>query len=65
MCIVAAELYATPLGGIGFFLAEQATVGFWPGAYAAIIVIAFLGLVTTGLAEYIHKIVTKRMGIDI
>ena len=65
MCIVAAELYATPLGGIGFFLAEQATVGFWPGAYAAIIVIAVLGLVTTGLAEYIHKIVTKRMGIDI
>lgn len=65
MCIVAAELYATPLGGIGFFLAEQATIGYWPGAFAAIIVIAFLGLMTTGVAEYIHKVVSKRMGMDV
>ena len=65
MCIVAAELYATPLGGIGFYLAEQASAGFWPGAYAAIVVIAILGLMTSGLAEYIHKIVSKRMGMDV
>ena len=64
MCIVAAELYATPLGGIGFYLSEQATVGYWPGAFAAIIIIAFLGLITTGVAEYVHKMVSKRMGID-
>lgn len=64
MCIVAAELYATPLGGIGFYLNEQATAGFWPGVYAALIVIAILGLLTTGLAEYIHKWLTKRMGME-
>lgn len=65
MCIVAAELYATPLGGIGFYLAEQATAGYWPGAYAAIVVIAILGLLTTGVADYIHRFVSKRMGIDV
>lgn len=64
MCIVAAELYAPQLSGIGFFLSEQATAGFWPGAFAAIVTIAVLGLVTTGLAEYIHKVVTNRMGMS-
>lgn len=63
MCIVAAELYAPQLGGIGFYLSEQAAAGFWPGAFAAIVVIAVLGLLTTGLAEYIHKIVSARMGM--
>lgn len=65
MCIVAAELYATPLGGIGFFLAEQAAAGNWPGAYAALVVIAVLGILTTGVADYIHRIVSKRMGMDV
>lgn len=65
MCIVAAELYATPLGGIGFYLAEQATAGYWPGAYAGIVVIAILGLLTTGVADYIHRFVSKRMGMEV
>ncbi len=64
MCIVAAELYASPLGGIGFYLSEQATAGFWPAAYAAIAIIAVLGILTTGVAEYVHKLVSKRMGMD-
>ena len=64
MCIVAAELYAPQLSGIGFYLSEQATAGFWPGAFAAIVVIAILGIVTTGLAEYIHKVITRRMGMS-
>lgn len=64
MCIVAAELYASPLGGIGFFLSEQATSGFWPGAYAALVVIAVLGILTTGLADYTHRVITKRMGME-
>lgn len=64
MCIVAAELYASPLGGIGFYLAEQASLGYWPGAFAAVVIIAVLGLLTTGLAEYVHKVVAKRMGMD-
>lgn len=65
MCIVAAELYAPQLSGIGFYLSEQATAGFWPSAYAAIVVIAILGLLTTGVAEYVHKFVAKRMGMDV
>ena len=64
MCIVAAELYAPQLSGIGFYLSEQATAGFWPGAYAAIVVIAILGILTTGLAEYVHRFVSKRMGVE-
>ncbi len=64
MCIVAAELYAPQLSGIGFYLSEQATAGFWPGAFAAIAVIAVLGLLTTGVAEYVHKTIMKRMGMS-
>ncbi len=64
MCIVAAELYATPLGGIGFYVANMITYGAFPQAYAGIIIIAVLGLLTTGLAEYISKRVSKRMGMD-
>lgn len=64
MCIVAAELYSTPLGGIGFFLNEQATIGYWPGVYAALIIIAILGLLTTGVADYLHKTIVKRMGLE-
>jgi NitT/TauT family transport system permease protein len=64
MCIVAAELYATPLGGIGFYVANMITYGAFPQAYAGIIVIAVLGLLTTGVAEYVSKRVSKRMGMD-
>ena len=64
MCIVAAELYATPLGGIGFYVANMITYGAFPEAFAGIIIIAVLGLLTTSLAEYISKIVSKRMGVD-
>lgn len=64
MCIVAAELYAPQLGGIGFYLSEQAVAGFWPGAFAAIVVIAILGIVTTGLAEFVHKRISTSMGMS-
>ncbi len=64
MCIVAAELYATPLGGIGFYVANMITYGAFPQAYAGIIIIAVLGLLTTGVAEYISRIVSRRMGMD-
>lgn len=64
MCIIAAELYAPSLGGIGNFLSEQAFMGYWPSVYAALILIAVMGLITTGLAEYVHKIITRRMGME-
>lgn len=64
MCIVAAELYATPLGGIGFYVSNMITNSSYPNAYAGIIVIAVLGLLTSGLAEFVHKWVSRRMGLD-
>lgn len=64
MCIVAAELYAPQLGGIGYYLSTMATNGLWPNAFAALVIIAILGLVTTGLAEYVHKVIIRRMGMS-
>lgn len=64
MCIVAAELYANPLGGIGFYVANMIANSAFPQAYAGLVIIAVLGLLTTGIAEYVHKTVSKRMGID-
>ncbi len=64
MCIVAAELYAPQLGGIGYYLSTMATNGLWPNAFAAIVVIAILGIMTTGLAEYVHKVISRRMGMS-
>jgi NitT/TauT family transport system permease protein len=64
MCIVAAELYATPLGGLGYYVANMITFAKFPEAFAGIIVIAILGLLTTGVAEYVSKRVSKRMGMD-
>ena len=63
MCIIAAELYAPSLGGIGNFLAEQATLGFWPSVYASLILIAIMGILTTGLADYLHRHISNRMGM--
>lgn len=65
MCIVAAELYASPLGGLGFYVSSMIEHSSYPEAFAGIIVIAALGLLTTGVAEYISKVVSRRMGMDV
>lgn len=64
MCIVAAEIYTTSLGGIGYFVYEMSTVFYWDYAFAGIIVIAVLGLLTTGVAEQVSKYVSKKMGVE-
>lgn len=64
MCIVAAEIFATSLGGIGFFVYEMAMNFYWDYAFAGIIVIAVLGLLTTGVAEQVSKYVFRRMGLE-
>lgn len=64
MCIVASELYASFGGGVGYFISIQAQMGYWPNVYAGIIVIAILGILTTTLADYIHKVVSNRMGME-
>ena len=64
MCIVAAELYNTTLGGIGYYVKFMIDNSSYDYAFAGIIIIAILGLLTTGLAEYVSKVVSKRMGVD-
>ncbi|MBO4552054.1 MAG: ABC transporter permease [Candidatus Methanomethylophilaceae archaeon] len=64
MCIVAAELYNTTLSGIGYFVKFMIDNSSYDYAFAGIIIIAVLGLLTTGVAEYISKVVSRRMGVD-
>jgi len=64
MCIVASELYASFGGGIGYFVGIQASIGAWSNVFVGIIVIAILGILTTGLFDYIHKIISKRVGME-
>lgn len=63
MCIVAAEIY-NKFGGIGQYLVDMVNGGLMANAFAAIIIIAVLGLMTTGVAEYVSKLVSRRMGLD-
>ena len=65
MCIVAAELYNSTLSGIGYYVKFMIDNFSYDYAFAGIIIIALLGLLTTGVAEYVSKIVSKRMGMDI
>ena len=63
MCIVAAEMVSSS-PGIGFYVAYMD--GFsTPHMFAGIIIISILGLLTTGVAEYLHKVVNRRMGVEI
>lgn len=64
MCIVAAEMYASYGGGIGYFISVQASVGYWPNVFVGIAVIAILGILTTGVADLIYKKISKRMGME-
>lgn len=64
MCIVASEIYATSLGGIGGFIYSMTQFSLWSYAFAGIIVVAVLGLLTTSICEYISKYVSKRMGME-
>ncbi len=65
MCIVAAELYNTSLGGIGYYVKFMIDNSSYDFAFAGIIIIAILGLLTTGVADYISRVVSKRMGVDV
>lgn len=62
MCIVAAELYADALGGIGGFLNMMANDGRWSYVYANILIISMFGLATTGVMEYAQRFILNRMG---
>ncbi|MDR0523193.1 MAG: ABC transporter permease [Candidatus Methanoplasma sp.] len=64
MCIVSAELYASPVGGIGFYISNQASAGYWPGVFSGIFLVGVLGIATVGAADYLHRSLSKRMGVD-
>ena len=42
----------------------QASLGLWANVFVGIAVIAVLGILTTGLFDYVHKVLTKRMGME-
>jgi len=64
MCIIAAEMISTSGEGLGFYLFSVANNGSWPFVFVGIILISILGILTTGVAEYAHKIMAKRMGME-
>jgi ABC-type nitrate/sulfonate/bicarbonate transport system permease component len=63
MCIVAAEMIMAIGGGVGYYIYYYASNGPYEFAYAGIIVLAVLGLVTVGLAEYIENYINKTRGM--
>lgn len=63
MCIVAAEMLSVSGGGLGYYISMKAGMGQYTEMFAAMIVVAILGLLTTGLMQYLENVVNKRMGI--
>lgn len=63
MCIVAAEMIGGVGGGIGFYINLQANLGLYSKMFAGMIVIAILGLATTGIMQYLENVTNRRMGI--
>jgi NitT/TauT family transport system permease protein len=63
MCIVAAEMIGGVGGGIGFYINLQANLGLYSNMFAGMIVIAILGLATTGIMQYLENVTNRRMGI--
>jgi len=63
MCIVAAEMIGVRGGGIGYYISLQANLGLYDFMFAGMIVIAVLGLATTGIMQYIENVTNRRMGI--
>jgi NitT/TauT family transport system permease protein len=64
MCIMAAEMIGGVGGGVGVYIYLQGMVlGLYSKMFAGMIVIAILGLLTTGLMQYIENITNRRMGV--
>ena len=64
MCIIAAEMISATGEGLGFFLFSVANNGSWSFVFVGIILISILGILTTGVAEYAHKVIAKRTGLE-
>ena len=64
MCIVAAEMIAPLSHGVGWCIKVMSEDGLWDMVFADLIIIAILGILTTSLAEYFQKYLSKRMGVE-
>ncbi|MDI3482967.1 MAG: sulfonate transport system permease protein [Candidatus Methanomethylophilaceae archaeon] len=64
MCIVAAEMILAFGGGIGYFILSQSNIGNWPNVFVGIAIVSILGILTTGLADRAHVIISRRMGLE-
>jgi len=64
MCIVAAEMIGVQGGGLGYYILTMAlTLGLYDQMFAGLIVVAILGLLTTGIMQYLENVTNRRMGI--
>ena len=64
MCIVAAEMIGVQGGGLGYYILTMAlTLGLYDKMFAGLIVVAILGLLTTGIMQYLENVTNRRMGI--
>lgn len=64
MCIVAAEMIGGVGGGIGMYIDLQARLGWYDRMFAGMIVIALLGISTTGIMQYFENLTNRRMGVS-
>jgi len=62
MCIIAAEMIMAVGGGIGYYIWYYGFNGPYANFFAGVIVLAILGIITVGLAEYLEKYILKSRG---
>jgi ABC-type nitrate/sulfonate/bicarbonate transport system permease component len=51
-------------GGIGMYIDLQARLGWYDRMFAGMIVIALLGISTTGIMQYFENLTNRRMGVS-
>jgi len=64
MCIVAAEMIIAFGGGVGYFILTQSQIGNWSNVFVGLFLVSALGILTTGLADRVHRIVVRRVGME-
>ncbi len=64
MCIVAAEMIIALGGGIGYFILAQSQIGNWANVFVGLGIVSLLGILTTGIADRVHRIISNRMGLN-
>ena len=63
MCIVAAEMVGRYGGGVGYYIWDRSEIGQWNYAFAGIVMIAILGILTTGVASQAERRLYAWMGM--